>query len=151
MVSVIRLKKLLKASPLPQRLSFPFTLTALAENFLFGRPDLDDTIKRLQAFEEAGADVLYAPGLRDLESIRTLCSALSKPVNVVMGLGPGVKLSIAELSQAGVKRISLGSSLARAAIGAFLRAANEIKNEGSFDFAEEAISFRDLAPYLEKP
>ena len=130
-------------------LPFPFTLTARAENFLFGRHDLDDTIKRLQAFEEAGADVLYAPGLRDLESIGTLCRAVSKPVNVVMGLGAGLNLSVKQLSDAGVKRISLGSSLARAALGAFLRAANEIKEDGSFTFADEAVGFRDLAPFFE--
>ncbi len=128
-------------------LPFRFTLTARAENFLHGQPDLDDTIARLQAFENAGADVLYAPGLSDLETIRTVCEAVSKPVNVVMGLA-GAPLSVAELAEAGVKRISLGSALSRAALGGFLQAAREIKERGTFTFAAEAATFRDLNPYL---
>ena len=129
-------------------LAFPFTFTARAENFLFGRPDLEDTIRRLQAFSEAGADVLYAPGLKDLRTIETLCHALDKPVNVVMGLGKGVNLSVEALAAAGVKRISLGSSLSRAALGAFLRAAREIRTEGTFTFAEEAAAFAELEPFF---
>jgi 2-methylisocitrate lyase-like PEP mutase family enzyme len=105
--------------------SLRFTLTARAENFLYGRPDLDDTIRRLQAFEAAGADVLYAPGLRDLATIRTVCQAVGKPVNVIMGLA-GAAFSVDELAAAGVRRISLGSALSRAALGAFLRAAREV-------------------------
>ena len=127
--------------------SFPFTLTARAENFLFGRPDLDDTIRRLQAFEAAGADVLYPPGLRDLEAIRTVCAAVSRPVNVVMGLS-GASFSVEELAAAGVRRISLGSALARAALGAFLRGAREINDEGTFTFAGMAASFADLDPFM---
>ena len=127
--------------------SFPFTLTARAENFLFGRPDLDDTIRRLQAFEAAGADVLYAPGLRDLEAIRTVCAAVSRPVNVVMGLS-GASFSVEELAAAGVRRISLGSALARAALGAFLRGAREIKDEGTFTFAGMAKSFAEIDPFM---
>ena len=130
-----------------QSASIPFTLTARAENFLFGRPDLDDTIRRLQAFEAAGADVLYAPGLRDLEAIRTVCAAVSRPVNVVMGLS-GASFSVEELAAAGVKRISLGSALARAALGAFLRGAREINDEGTFTFAGMAASFADLDPFM---
>ena len=130
-------------------LDFPFTLTARAENFLYGRRDLDDTIARLQAFETAGADVLYAPGLRDLDAIRTLCQSLSKPVNVVMGLGKGVALTVDDLAGAGVKRISLGSALSRAALGALLRAAREVAEQGTFTFAEEAASFAELAPFFE--
>jgi 2-methylisocitrate lyase-like PEP mutase family enzyme len=126
---------------------FRFTLTARAENFLHGRPDLDDTIARLQAFEVAGADVLYAPGLRDLESIRTVCEAVSKPVNVVMGL-PGASLSVDDLAGAGVKRISLGSALSRAALGGFMRAVREIADRGTFDFAADAVTFRDLNPFM---
>jgi 2-methylisocitrate lyase-like PEP mutase family enzyme len=122
---------------------FPFTLTARAENFLFGRPDLDDTIRRLQAFEKAGADVLYAPGLRDLDSIRAVCSAVSRPVNVVMGL-KGPSFSVEQLAAAGVKRISVGSAFARAALGGFLRAAREVKERGTFTFANEAVSFADV-------
>jgi len=120
-----------------------FVLTARAENFLWGRRDLDDTIKRLQAFEAAGADVLYAPGLRDLETIATVCSALTRPVNVVMGL-PGATFSVADLAAAGVKRISVGSALARLAFGAVVRAAREMADGGTFEFAEAAIGFSEL-------
>lgn len=123
-------------------LPFPFTLTARAENFLYGRPDLDDTIRRLRAFEAAGADVLYAPGLPDLDAIRTICGAVSRPVNVVAGLA-GNPYSVAELAEAGVKRISLGSSLARTALGALAAAAREIRNRGTFGFAGNAMPFAE--------
>lgn len=116
----------------------PFVLTARAENYLWGRPDLDDTIRRLQAFSEAGADVLYAPGLPDIEAIRTVCSAVDRPVNVVMGLR-GPSYSVAELSDAGVRRVSVGGSFARAALGALLRAAQEVKSSGTFAYAADAI------------
>jgi 2-methylisocitrate lyase-like PEP mutase family enzyme len=123
-------------------LPFPFTLTARAENFLFNRPDLDDTIRRLRAFDEAGADVLYAPGLPDLAAIRTVCTAVSKPINFVAGL-VGQRYSVAELAQAGVKRISLGSTLSRVALGALARAAREIRDRGTFDFVDGAMTFAD--------
>lgn len=126
-----------------------FVLTARCENFLCGRPDLDDTIRRLQAFAEAGADVLYAPALPNLESIRTVCAAVSKPVNVLMGL-KGSLYSIEELQKAGAKRISVGGSLARAALGAFVRAAREIKEKGSFTYAQDAISGTELTNYFER-
>jgi 2-methylisocitrate lyase-like PEP mutase family enzyme len=116
----------------------PFLLTARAENFLWGRPDLGDTIRRLQAFAEAGADVLYAPGLPDLAAIRTVCRAVEKPVNVVMGLA-GHSHTVAELSEAGVRRISTGGSFARAALGALMRAAEEVRSRGSFTYAADAI------------
>lgn len=116
----------------------PFLLTARAENFLWGRPDLDDTIQRLQAFSAAGADVLYAPGLPDLDAIRTVCAAVDKPVNVVMGL-KGPRFSVDELSDAGVRRISVGGSFARAALGALMRAAQEVRIAGTFDYAAEAL------------
>jgi len=119
-------------------LSFPFTLTARAENFLIGRPDLRDTIARLQAFQEAGADVLYAPGLKSKEDISTVVRSVDRPVNVIMGL-QGVRLNLAELSEIGVKRVSVGSALSRAALGAFLRAAREMQDKGTFTFAEDAI------------
>ena len=115
-----------------------FLLTARAENFLHGRPDLDDTIRRLQAFAEAGADVVFAPGLRDLDAIRTLCASVSRPVNVVMGL-KGTVFAVDALAAAGVKRISVGGSFARAALGAFVRAAREVKEKGTFTYASEAI------------
>lgn len=123
--------------------AFPFTLTARAENFLYGRADLADTIKRLQAFQEAGADVLYAPGLRTLEDIAAVVRSVDRPVNVVMGLS-GSTLTVAQLAAVGVKRISVGSSLARSALGAFHRAAQEIRDQGSFTYAADALSFAQL-------
>ncbi|NVO57500.1 isocitrate lyase/phosphoenolpyruvate mutase family protein [Rhodobacteraceae bacterium B1Z28] len=118
--------------------NLPFLLTARAENFLWGRADLGDTIKRLQAFSEAGADVLYAPGLPDLEAIRTVCSEVDKPVNVVMGL-TGPTYTVSELSKAGVRRISVGGSFARAALGALKSAAEEVRSLGTFDYATNAM------------
>jgi 2-methylisocitrate lyase-like PEP mutase family enzyme len=124
-----------------------FVLTARCENFLWGRRDLDDTIRRLQAFAEAGADVLYAPGLPDLESIHKVCE-LGKPVNVVMGL-PGARFSVEQLAAAGVKRISVGAVLARAAYGAFVAAAREITDQGSFSFADNAIGFAEMNAFFQ--
>jgi len=124
-------------------LPFRFTLTARAENYLAGRPDLSDTIKRLQAYQAAGADVLYAPGLTSTEDIATVVSSVDRPVNVVMGL-QGVQLSLAELSAIGVRRVSVGSALSRAALGAFLRAAWEMREHGAFTFAEAVVNYRDI-------
>ena len=124
-----------------------FVFTARAENFLHGVIDLDDTIARLKAFEDAGADVLYAPGLRDIETIRTVCSAVSRPVNVVAGLG-SASFTVAQLRDAGVCRISLGSSLARFAFGALRRAAREMQERGTFDFASEAMSFPEMSALM---
>jgi 2-methylisocitrate lyase-like PEP mutase family enzyme len=125
-------------------LPFPFTLCARAENFLHGRADLPDTIRRLQAYAEAGADVLYAPGLRNREEIAAVVRAVApKPLNVVMGLG-SASFTVGELAQLGVKRVSLGSALARAAFGAFLRAAEEVRLHGSFGFAEQAEPFAHI-------
>ncbi len=129
-------------------LPFPFTLTARAENYLVGRPDLGDTIKRLQAYQAAGADVLYAPGLTSKDDIAAVVRSVDRPVNVVMGL-QGVQLSLAELSAIGVRRISVGSALSRAALGAFLRAAREMQEHGTFGFADEAVSYRDLNAMFE--
>jgi 2-methylisocitrate lyase-like PEP mutase family enzyme len=125
-------------------LPFAFTLTARAENYLVGRPDLRDTIKRLQAYQLAGADVLYAPGLTSKEDIAAVVSSVDRPVNVVMGL-KGVPLSLAELSAMGVRRVSVGSALSRAALGAFLRAAREMREHGTFGFADEAVSVREIS------
>ncbi len=124
-----------------------FLLTARAENFLHDRPDLDDTIGRLQAFAEAGADVLYAPGLPSLDAIREVCASVSKPVNVVMGL-KGATFSVEQLAAAGVKRISVGGAFARAALGAFMRAAREVKDQGTFTFAADAISHAEVSGYM---
>jgi 2-methylisocitrate lyase-like PEP mutase family enzyme len=124
-------------------LPFTFTLTARAENYLHGRPDLKDTISRLQAYQEAGADVLYAPGLASKEDIATVVRSVDRPVNVLMGLR-GVQLSLAELSAIGVKRISVGSALCRTALGAFLRAAREMKEHGTFTFAKDAVNPKEV-------
>jgi 2-methylisocitrate lyase-like PEP mutase family enzyme len=132
------------AAEVIKALPFPFTLTARAENYLVGNPDLKDTIKRLQAYQSAGADVLYAPGLASKEDIAAVVSSVDRPVNVVMGL-QGAQLSLHELSVLGVKRISVGSALSRAALGAFLRAAKEMKESGTFTFAKDAVSFRDIS------
>jgi 2-methylisocitrate lyase-like PEP mutase family enzyme len=128
-------------------LSFPFTLTARAENFLHGRPDLDDTISRLQAYEAAGADVLYAPGLREVEPIRTLCGAVSRPVNVLASLGPS-PLSVEQIAAAGARRISVGGALSRVALGAFLEAARELKERGSFTFMGRAASMQEISSFM---
>jgi len=130
------------AAAAARALPFPFVLVGRAENFLHGRPDLDDTIRRLQAFEAVGANALFAPGLTRAEDIRTVCAAVSKPVNVVMGL-KSVSFSVAALAALGVRRISVGSALTRAALGAFVRAAREIREHGTFAFAEEAIPYAE--------
>jgi 2-methylisocitrate lyase-like PEP mutase family enzyme len=123
-------------------LPFPFTFVARAENFLHGRPDLDDTIRRFQAFEAAGADVLYAPGLTKADHIRAVCASVSKPVNVIVGLA-GAPFSVQELAALGVRRISVGSALTRAALGAVVRAAKEMQELGTFTFADQAIPFAE--------
>jgi 2-methylisocitrate lyase-like PEP mutase family enzyme len=126
---------------------FPFVLVGRAENFLHGRPDLDDTIRRLQAFEAVGADALFAPGLTRAEDIRTVCSSVTGPVNVVMGL-KSAAFSVAELAALGVRRISVGSALSRAALGAFVRAAQEMKERGTFAFAEAAIPYAEVSELM---
>ena len=132
------------AAVVARSLPFPFMLTARAENFLVGRKDLEDTIGRLQAFQEAGANVLYAPGLTTREQVRAVVDAVDLPVNVIMGL-PGVRLTVDELSELGVKRISVGSSFARAALGGFLRAAREVKERGTFTYGDEAIGYQQVS------
>jgi 2-methylisocitrate lyase-like PEP mutase family enzyme len=127
-----------------------FLLTARAENFLYGRPDLDDTIRRLQSFAKAGADVLYAPGLTSLDAIRAVCASVSKPVNVLMGL-TGATFSVEELAAVGVKRISVGGSFARAALGALVRAAREVKEKRTFSYAADALPSAEVKRYLTGP
>jgi 2-methylisocitrate lyase-like PEP mutase family enzyme len=131
-------------------LPFPFVLTARADNFLRGRPLLDDTVARLQAFEAAGADVLYAPNLPDLATIRTVCASLSRPVNVMVGAG-GQCFSVAELAAAGVRRISLGPTLIRAALAGFMGAAREMRERGTFSFAEGLVGFGTLNALMADP
>jgi 2-methylisocitrate lyase-like PEP mutase family enzyme len=123
-------------------LPFPFTFTARAEGFLHGKNDLDDTIRRLQAFEKAGADVLYAPGLPTIEAIREVCAAVGKPVNVLAGARQ--TCSVAALAAAGAKRISVGSAFSRAALGALLRAAREFKKAGTVNFVGECVPYADI-------
>lgn len=131
-------------------LDFPFTLTARAENFLVGNPDLRDTIRRLQAYQEAGADVLYAPGLASREDIAELVRSVDRPVNVLMG-SPALRLSVDELAALGVRRISVGSALSRVALGAFLRAAREIRERGSFAFGADAVGYAEINAMFEHP
>jgi 2-methylisocitrate lyase-like PEP mutase family enzyme len=126
-------ERIAAAAQAAHALPFEFTLTARAENFLRGKPDLDDTIRRLQAFEKAGADVLFAPGLPDLNAVRTVCASVTKPVNFMIGMR-GSSFSVAQLEAAGVRRISLGGALYRAAMVGFAGAAKEIKENGTFDF-----------------
>jgi len=124
-------------------LSFPFTLTARAENFLWGRKDLDDTIKRLQAFEAAGADVLYSPGLYDIGTIKTVVTALKRPFNLVMGFADPT-LTVEQIAAAGVKRISVGGAMERHALNAFLRCAREMKDQGAFSFVRDMAPVKDV-------
>jgi len=129
-------------------LSFPFTLTARSENFLRGNPDLADTIARLQAFEQAGADVLFAPGLPDLASVKAVCAALKKPFNFMVGI-KGKSFTVAELTAAGVKRISLATSLYRAAMTGLLAAAREVKDKGTFVYVDTSVPTPELNGFLE--
>jgi 2-methylisocitrate lyase-like PEP mutase family enzyme len=145
----LAVERVAAAAEAARALPFLFTLTARAENFLHGRPDLDDTIRRLQAFEAAGADVLYAPGLRDVATIRTVVSALSKPVNVVMSM-VDPSLTVQDLEAAGVKRISVGGLLSRFALAAFMKGARELKEQGSFAWGRDALPTKDLKPVFRR-
>jgi 2-methylisocitrate lyase-like PEP mutase family enzyme len=122
-------------------------LTARAENFVRGRADLDDTIRRLQAFEKAGADVLMAPGLPDLEAVRKVCASLTRPFNFMAGIR-GKSFSVAELQAAGVRRISLATSLWRAAMSGLIEAAREVKEKGTFGYIERSLATPDLAKFM---
>jgi 2-methylisocitrate lyase-like PEP mutase family enzyme len=123
-------------------------LTARAEGFLRGKPDLDDVIKRLQAFEKAGADVLMSPGLPDLESVRKVCSALSKPFNFMVGI-KGKSFTVAELAGAGVKRISLATSLYRMAMTGLVDAAREVKDKGTFGYIDRSLATPDMNAFMQ--
>lgn len=124
-----------------------FVFTARAENFLWGRRDMDDTIRRLQAFEKAGADVLYAPALSTLDEVRTVCSSVGRPVNILAVAG----FSVASLAEAGARRVSLGSKLATAAFGAVGTATDEMLRDGTFDFSRQAMPFADLQKLFAEP
>jgi len=127
---------------------FPFTLTARTESFLRGNPELDDVIRRLQAFEKAGADVLMAPGLPDLAAVRAVCAAVKKPVNFMVGI-KGKSFTMAELTAAGVKRVSLATSLYRTAMSGLIEAAREVKDRGTFGYVDRGVSSAELAGFME--
>jgi len=135
------------AAEAAHRLPFPFMLTARAENFLHDKPDLEDTVRRLQAFERAGADVLFAPGLPDLAAVRIVCSALTQPVNFMVGMR-GKSFALADLAAAGVKRVSLSTSLYRAAVTGLLAAGREAKQVGTFSYVETLMRGDELNKYL---
>lgn len=145
----LSVERVTAAAEAAHRLPFPFVFVGRAENFLHGRPDLDDTIRRLLAYEKAGADALYAPGVTKAEDIRTICRSVGKPVNVVMGL-KAAPFSVAQLADLGVKRISVGSALARAALGGFVTAAREIKDQGTFTFADHAMPYADANALMKR-
>jgi 2-methylisocitrate lyase-like PEP mutase family enzyme len=138
-------ERIAAAAEAARALPFPFLLVARAENYLHGRADLDDTIRRLQAFEAAGAEVLYAPGITSADDIRTVCASVGKPVNVLMGIKGAPPLSVKELGALGVRRISLGSGFSRAALTAFVHTAREVVERGTFTFTADTMSMSELA------
>jgi len=139
----LAVERIAAAAQAARTLQFPFILTARAHNLLYAAPSLDDTIHRLQAFEKAGADVLFAPGLPDLAAVRAVCAAVSKPVNFMVGI-KGKSFSVAELVSTGVRRISLATSLYRAAMTALLEAARQVKDAGQFDFLHHCVTTLEL-------
>ena len=145
----LAVKRVAAAARVAHSLPFPFTFTARAENYLHGRPDFEDTVRRLRAFAEAGADVLYAPGLRDLATIRRLVAAVPRPVNIVMGM-IDPEITVRELAEAGVKRVSIGGALARRAYAAIRDAALSMRDAGSFRWVREAMPGKELNAIFEK-
>ncbi len=143
----LAVERIAAAAQTAHALGLPFILTARAHNLMYANPSLEDTIIRLQAFERAGADVLFAPGLPDLNAVRAVCTALSKPVNFMAGI-KGKPFSVAELADAGVKRISLATSLYRAAMTGFLEAASEVKDSGQFRFLDRCASTPELVKLM---
>jgi 2-methylisocitrate lyase-like PEP mutase family enzyme len=135
------------AAEVARALSFPFTLTGRTENFLRGRPDLDDTISRMKAYEAAGADALMAPGLPDLEAVRAVCTAIEKPFNFMVGI-KGKSFTVAALAAAGVKRISLATSLYRAAMTGLLNAAKEVREHGTFSYIDASLATPEMNAFL---
>jgi 2-methylisocitrate lyase-like PEP mutase family enzyme len=128
-------------------LPFPFTLTARCENFRFGNANLDDTLQRLVAYEKAGADVLFAPALPDLAAVRAVCAAVSRPVNFMVGI-KGKSFTVAELTEAGVKRISFAASFYRAAMAGLVNAAREVKQTGTFSYLDHSLTSQELNRFL---
>ena len=144
----LAVERVAAAAEAARALAFPFVLTARAENFLHGRADLDDTLRRLQAFAEAGADVLYAPGLPSLEAIRAVCAAVApRPVNALAGIR-GLAFSVKQLTAAGVRRISLGGCLSRLAFGALIKAGREMRESGTFTFVDDAVPMAELSQFM---
>lgn len=143
----VAVKRIEAAVAAASALDFPFTLTGRAENFVCGNPDLDDTIRRLQAYERAGVDVLFAIGLPDLDAVRAVCAAVGKPVNFMAGM-PGKSFSVAELQAAGVRRISLGTSLYKCAMGGLFAAAQEVVEGGSFGYLDQSLTGAQLQRLL---
>ncbi len=144
----LAVERIAAAAEAARTLPFPFLVTARAHNFLYSNPDIHDTIRRLQAFDKAGANVLFAPGLPDLETVRTVCTAVSKPFNFMAGI-KGKSFPVAELAKAGVKRISLANSLYRAAMTGLVEAAREVKEEGTFEFVERSMATAELAKLMQ--
>jgi 2-methylisocitrate lyase-like PEP mutase family enzyme len=143
----LAVERVAAAAQAARALPFPFTLTARTENFLNGIDDLDDTVRRLQAFEKAGADVLFAPGLPSLDAVRTVCASLGKPVNFMVAI-PGKSFSVAELAAAGVRRISLATTMYRAAMGGLAAAAGDILATGKFAYLDRIMPGSRLDKYL---
>jgi 2-methylisocitrate lyase-like PEP mutase family enzyme len=144
----LAIERIAAAREAARALPFPFMLTARAHNLMYGSPSLDSTIRRLQEFEAAGADVLFAPGLPDLAAVRAVCAAVSKPVNFMAGI-KGKSFSVAELASAGVRRISLATSLYRAAMTGFLEAAREVKDSGEFSFLDRSVATQELLALMQ--
>ena len=140
-------ERIAAASAAARALPFPFTLTGRTENFLRGRPDLDDTIKRLQAYEAAGAEALMAPGLPDLDSVRAVCASMGKPFNFMVGI-KGKSFTVAALAAAGVKRISLATSLYRAAMTGLMNAAKEVREHGTFGYLDTSLATPEMYAFL---
>jgi 2-methylisocitrate lyase-like PEP mutase family enzyme len=144
----LAVERIVAAAEAARKLPFPFVLTARAHNFLFPSPSLDDTLRRLRAYERAGADVLFAPGLPDIATVRAVCAAVSKPVNFMVGI-KGKSFSLKDLAEAGVKRISLATSLYRAAMTGFLDAAREVKERGTFGFVDRSVTTVEIVDRME--
>jgi 2-methylisocitrate lyase-like PEP mutase family enzyme len=144
----LAIERIVAGAEAVRALPFPFLLTARAHNYLYAGSNLDETIARLQAFEKAGADVLFAPGLPDLDAVRTVCSALSKPFNFMVGIKEK-SFSVSELAAAGVRRISLATSLYRAAMTGLLEAAREVKDTGCFDFLNQSVTTPELIKLMQ--
>ncbi|MET0498601.1 MAG: isocitrate lyase/phosphoenolpyruvate mutase family protein [Steroidobacteraceae bacterium] len=142
-------ERIAAAAEAAHALPHPFVLTARTENFLAGNPDLDDTIRRLQAYEKAGADVLFAPGLPHLDAIRTVCASLTRPVNFMVGI-KGQSFTVAALEGAGVRRISLATSLYRAAMTGLLQAAREVHEHGTFSYVDRSMTTAELNGFMRR-